>query len=125
MSKMSVRIKCPCCGMQVSQGRLNQDYWPLEISYFEVGNRGKGKRGGFSWSKNVTITGKELILIGLRNKLRRLLERVEIALYGYSTTAPFVLESRASLSARLPRASWKSQLGRTNVEMRVKPWLKP
>jgi len=101
--------------MQVSQARLDKDYWPVEIAYFESQGRGK-----ITWTKNVNLSGKNLILVGIRNKLRRLLERVETALYGYSMTAPFAWESRASLSARLPRASLKLQLGPNDVEMRVR-----
>ena len=106
--------------MQVSQARLNQNYWPLEISYFEAGNRHKGKRGGFTWTKNANLSGKNLILVGVRNKLLRLLEKVEVALYGYSTTVPFAWESRASLSVKLPRASLRLQFAPNDVEMRVR-----
>jgi len=62
--------------MQVSQNRMNRDYLPLELATFEVVNLGRNK-GGFRWLKNVPANGKEILLVGLRNKLERLLNAVE------------------------------------------------
>jgi hypothetical protein len=81
--------------MQVSQERLNKDYLPLQLSWFEVINRkGKGK-GGFRWQKKVNARGMRFLLVGLRTKLLRMLWKVEEQLYGYEKTAPSVLEMSA------------------------------
>jgi len=102
MMGVHVRVKCPCCGMQVSQNRMNEDYLPLELSTFEVVNLGN-RKGGFRWLRNVSVSGKELLLVGLRNKLERLLAAVERELNpemtsGSEMTVPSVGATSALLS---------------------------
>jgi len=115
MAKTCVRIRCPSCGMQVDQNRLNKDYLPLEMSWFE--SRGRGK---LIWHKNVEGTGKFVLLLALRTKLKRLLAKVEILLSGSETTELSVLAMSASPSSLgwMDRSTFRSS--RTNaVQKRV------
>jgi len=75
MGKTSVRVKCPLCGWQVAQSRFQRENWTpgntLEMATFTSEGRGK-----FLWQKNVEVKGRLLLLVGLKNKLERLLAAV-------------------------------------------------
>ena len=73
--------------MQVSQDKLMSDYLPLELASFIVVNKGRAK-GGFRWQKNQPMEREVrlLILLGLKQKLLRLLQKVELALLGLERT---------------------------------------
>ena len=112
MSK--VRVRCPACGMQVSQDRFNQDYLPLQLAYMQ----GLGRGRGFKWYKNVAGKGHWVLLLALRTKLRRLLAKVDMMVSGYERTEPFALVTSALLSSRHLPVSSTSRLSQTNAVVR-------
>lgn len=108
--KTSIRIRCPACGMQVSQERLNQDYLPLELASFISKGRGK-----WIWQKNLESKGKEYLLLALKTKLKRLLAKVETLLYGYEMMAPSALATNVLPLSQRILGSYALQSSRTNV----------
>lgn len=115
--KRSARIKCPCCGMMVSQNRLfYHDYLPLVTAMFEVGNRHKGKRGGFVWRRTNEV--ERPILLALRDKLQRLLRKLDLVLYGYEKTEPSALAMTALRSNLMQTGSSTWRLDRPSAVRR-------
>jgi hypothetical protein len=106
--------------MQVSQDRLNQDYFPVQMAYFDVVNKGRAK-GGFVWHKNVGGEGHWILLVGLRNKLQRMLAKVNALLSGYEKTAHSVLETNA-LSSSAERISRSTLRSTATLDATLTPW---
>lgn len=109
------RIRCPACGMQVSQNRLNRDYLPLQFASYV----GLGRGRGFRWQKNVNLNDpKRRLLVALRNKLLRLLAAVDAMLgYGYEKMAPSALVTSVPSSRAMTRpASLTWSFGLTGAD---------
>lgn len=129
--KSQLRFSCPCCGLWVAQSRLNEDHLPFKVSEFHVGNRRKGKRGGFVWQKNLNLGGaKEVFLRRLANRLRNLADRLEMEalVYGRMSLGVSALETSA-FTPLLMTNETKSGLSSTRtapvevpVLMRSKMW---
>jgi hypothetical protein len=117
--KVQARIKCPCCGMQVSTNKLTTgDYFPLEGASFV--NSRRGRKGGFKWIKNqpLEVEARLWLLLMLKEKLLRLLRKVELALLGYEQMEPSVLVTNVPSSSLMPRANSSSLLSQPSVELR-------
>jgi len=117
MGKVHVRVQCPMCGMQVSQNRMSRDYLPVKMSTFEVENLGRNK-GGFKWLKNVKVSGREVLLLLLKNKLERLLAAINLEMTsGSEKMVRSVGVTSALLSSQTRMATSNSRLIKTEGVM--------
>lgn len=113
--KSHIRFKCPACGMQVSQDRLNSDHLPFEVMEFHAGGHKKGRRGGFVWQKMNLGGAKSLFLRTLAVKLRKVADLLEMEAleYGRTSSGVSVLETSASMPP-LTRSARKSESSSTS-----------